>query len=324
MTTFYKDTAETLDYTVNWATALGSDTIATSSWIVPSPMTKVSDSFTTTSAIAFLTGGSVGQSYAIINTVTTAGGDTLTQTFTVVINRVVQQSGVLSLSVSNNDIILMAYEDMGVYAPGAELPTAGEMATARKRLNMMVKAWQAAGVGLWLNTEYELTLVAGRMKYSIGPGGDVLDRPLGIPEARRCDTSGNETPMTPLSRDEYMALPLKSSTGPPVNYYYDYQTPVAYLSLWPVATDLTDVIKFTGRKPVQVFVNIPDEPDFPQEWFDALHFNLALRLSPAFTVPPQRYAMIKEQAAITLQDADGFDREQDTSLYFQPASGPGR
>jgi hypothetical protein len=79
---------------------------------------------------------------------------------------------------------------------------------------------------------------------------------------------------------------------------------------------MSDRIIFTVRMPIQVFTNLDDAPDFPQEWFDALHFGLALRLCPAFGVPPQRYALIKEQAVISLADADGFDREQETSILF--------
>jgi len=145
-----------------------------------------------------------------------------------------------------------------------------------------------------------------------------ISRPLSIVEARISDVDGNETPLTVLSRNEYLTLPLKSAEGRTNSYYYDPQLTNGILSVWPVNTVLSDKIIFTFRVPVQVFVNLNDTPDFPYEWFDALHYNLALRLCSAFTVPPQRRAEIKEMAAITLQDADGFDREQEVSIQIVP------
>jgi hypothetical protein len=234
-------------------------------------------------------------------------------------------SGVTTFSVTRNDIILMAFEDMGIFAPGFQVPTAGQIDTASKRLNMMIKAWQAAGVGLWLNQLVTLPLTAAAQSYLLGPSGvdctvggitGKISRPIGIVEARGVRTDGNELPLVPQSRDEYMSLPLKSSTGPTNLYYYDPQTVNGVLYVWPVETDLTSVIKFTARTPIQDFVNIADTPDFPQEWFDALHFTLALRMCPAFKIDAKQYGMIKEQAAICIADADGFDREQGTSVRF--------
>lgn len=229
-------------------------------------------------------------------------------------------SGVTSFSVTRNDIILMAYEDMGVYAPGFELPTAGQIDTANKRLNMMIKAWQGQGVGLWLNKVGTLSVLANRQSYNLGPSGDlVIPKPLSIIECRRVDTDGNEVVMFPMSRTDYMALPLKSSAGQATQYYYDRQLVNGVLYIWQVESDLTVDLKFTYRSVVEDFVTLEDAPDFPQEWFDALHFNLALRLCPAFKVKGDQYGMIKEQAGVTLADADGFDREQETSIRFAPS-----
>jgi hypothetical protein len=234
-------------------------------------------------------------------------------------------SGITTFSVTRNDIIYMAFEDLGVYAPGFETPTAGQLTMADKRLNAMIKAWQAAGVGLWLNQLVTLPLTAGSQSYLLGPTGvdcivggvtGKISKPLSIVEARGVNVSGVELPLTANSRDEYMSLPLKSSTGPATQYYYDRQLVNGVLYVWPVETVLTTVIKFTARTPVQDFVNAADTPDFPQEWFDALHFSLAMRMAPAYKISAAQYALIKEQAGICLSDADGFDREQGTSVRF--------
>ena len=229
-------------------------------------------------------------------------------------------SGSTSFSVDRNDIILLALEDIKVYAPDFETPPPAAITRANMRLNMMIKAMQATGVGLWLNTVYTQVLVANAQSYLLGPLSipTAIPRPLGVVEARLVDTSGNELIMSPMSRDEYMQLPLKSSQGKPIQYYYDPQLDNSVFYIWPVAVDLTDVIKMTVRTPVQDFVNIADTPDFPIEWADALHYGLAMRLLSVYNVPPATAQQIMQMAAITLADADGFDREQNVAMQIVP------
>ena len=234
-------------------------------------------------------------------------------------------SGVTSFNVTRDEIIHMALEDVGAFAPDFQLPTAGMMSRSSMRLNAMIKAWQAAGVGLWLNQGFTLPLVANQSSYLLGPAGTpVTARPIGIVEARLYQTlAGTDTPMTVYSREEYMSLPLKTSTGIPTVYFFDPQTVNAVLYIWPVPVDAVNTIRMTVRTPIQDFVNINETPDFPVEWIDALHFNLALRLAPLYRCPQDLYAMVKENAGITLRDANDFDREQG-SVYFTVSEGSGR
>jgi hypothetical protein len=77
-----KDPDETLDYTVDWADALGGDTIASSTWTVPTGITRGTDSNTATTATIWISGGSADQNYSLLNRITTAGGRTREQTCT--------------------------------------------------------------------------------------------------------------------------------------------------------------------------------------------------------------------------------------------------
>lgn len=80
---FPKDPDAILDYAVDWATWLGSDTIATSAWVVPSGITEVSDTNTSTVAVIWLSGGTAGSTYNIVNRITTAGGRTEDRTIVI-------------------------------------------------------------------------------------------------------------------------------------------------------------------------------------------------------------------------------------------------
>lgn len=70
-----KDPYALLPYVVDWSLWLVTgDTIATSTWIVPSGLTVVLTTHTSTSATVWLSGGTAGLTYACINQIVTAGG----------------------------------------------------------------------------------------------------------------------------------------------------------------------------------------------------------------------------------------------------------
>lgn len=74
--TFTKDPDAVLDYTVDWGTDgwLGADTIAAVDWTVPAGLTLDSATNTTTTATAWLSGGTVDTDYTVTCHITTAGG----------------------------------------------------------------------------------------------------------------------------------------------------------------------------------------------------------------------------------------------------------
>lgn len=82
-TFFTKDPNAVLDFTVNWTTWLNGDTIATSNFTVPSGIVKDSQSNSTTSSTVWLSGGTEGSIYDVLNRITTAGGRTEDKTLTI-------------------------------------------------------------------------------------------------------------------------------------------------------------------------------------------------------------------------------------------------
>lgn len=83
-----KDPQAKLDYAVDWTAWLGSsETISTSTWTVPSGLTKSAESNTTALAVVWLTGGTVGERYALTNHIITNQGREDDRTFTVLITQ---------------------------------------------------------------------------------------------------------------------------------------------------------------------------------------------------------------------------------------------
>lgn len=71
MERFDKDPDAVLKYTRKWNKWLGTDTIATSVWVVEDGITKDSDTNDTTSATITLSGGTAGTEYTVTNRITT-------------------------------------------------------------------------------------------------------------------------------------------------------------------------------------------------------------------------------------------------------------
>ena len=80
-----KDPDEVLDYVIDWAARLGDDTVSTSTFTVPTGITKDSDTNTDTTTTVWLSGGTAGASYAIHNQIVTAGGRTMEQSVSIAV-----------------------------------------------------------------------------------------------------------------------------------------------------------------------------------------------------------------------------------------------
>lgn len=78
-----KDPDEVLDYCIDWTAALGTDTIQTSTWTMPSGLNKVSDALTTTHTTIVLSGGTLGVHYSMNNRIETVGNKIHDRTATI-------------------------------------------------------------------------------------------------------------------------------------------------------------------------------------------------------------------------------------------------
>ncbi len=85
MTTFIKDPDATLDYTIDWKKFLGTDTISSVTWVVPTGLTQVVVSNTTTTATIWLSGGTLNASYEVTNRMTSAAGRIDDRTFVITV-----------------------------------------------------------------------------------------------------------------------------------------------------------------------------------------------------------------------------------------------
>ena len=75
-------------------------------------------------------------------------------------------SGSIDFSVSRDDIITEALEQMGVLAEG-QSPSADQLTSMARTLNMLVKTWQADGLNLFAVQKLYVYLEASKSEYSL-------------------------------------------------------------------------------------------------------------------------------------------------------------
>jgi len=201
-----------------------------------------------------------------------------------------------------------------------DTPTTSQVTNASRILNAMVKAWQADGLQLWARKQTSKALTSGVASYTIGTGLTIdVPRPLRLLNAYiRDSATGVDTPLSPMPKQTYEELSLKTSSGTSSNYYYDPQLTNATIYLYPVVDTTTKTLHITYHSPFADFDSSTDTPDFPQEWYQAIKINLAYQIAPSFSVSIRERTLLRQEAMEAKASALGFDAE-DTSVIFTPA-----
>ena len=147
------------------------------------------------------------------------------------------------------------------------------------------------------------------------------NRPMRITEAVLHNfDSGNDTSLTNGSRDEYFNQSTKTSDGAVNLVYYDPQVAAPKLFVWPQADDERDYLKLYIQRTLEDVDAAANTVDFPQEWFMALAYNLAMVLGPKHGKPVTAMSTIASIAEREYQRVKAFDSEL-VSVYFGPRNG---
>jgi hypothetical protein len=174
-------------------------------------------------------------------------------------------------------LIEYAMKDAGLLQQG-DLPNSDQYAEYGNRLLDVINLWQTQGLKLWLQRDLSVPLVANQGTYSFMPGGDInMTKPLRVIQAYYLDASGNQRPLTPMSRDDYSRVSNKFQTGAVNSFFADKQQLSLTISLWnvPDAVAATGTFHPVLQYQVTNFVNLYEGVEFPQEWFMGLRWGLA-------------------------------------------------
>ena len=205
-----------------------------------------------------------------------------------------------NFEVTRDQIIQGALRLVGGLAQG-ETPTTDQYTEASEALNLLVKAWMADGLHLWAMKEQQVILTASTNTYNIGLGQTInVAKPVRVVQAFLRDaTSSVDIPMRIITRDEYTRLGNKSSSGRPIQLWYEPLGSYGVIHVFPTpsSTDAsTSSIYIVYQRPFEDFDASADTPDFPQEWQEALKYGLAVRLATEYGVPPNDRVLLKKEA----------------------------
>lgn len=184
-------------------------------------------------------------------------------------------SGSTDFTLTRDQIISEALEQLGAIGIG-ETPSAADVTSCSRSLNMMIKAWETQGVHLWTNAEQTVSLVVGTESYNLSP------KPAMIKQIRLVNSAGIERPVRIISRSDYNLIPNKEATGKINQVCYDDQLTTGTIYVWPSPDDATDTLKVTYNRKIEDFDASSDNPDLPQYALLAITLNLAVQVAPKY------------------------------------------
>ncbi len=222
-------------------------------------------------------------------------------------------SGVTTFEPTTSQFIEWAYNLLGIAQEGEALtPTMYQ--NGLRALNGCIQTLSAFP-HLWTATDGSVTLIADTPSYIVSP------RALRVLECRY-RLNGIDVPMTMFSRQEYYDQPNKTtSPSIPVNFYFDPKVATGTLYLWPCPSAQAAAqyeIHFTYLKFLEIQDATNQTLDIPQQWAEAIAFNLARRLMTQYPInDPNLSANLLAQAGEYWTRMTAWDNEP-ASLFMQP------
>jgi hypothetical protein len=108
-----------------------------------------------------------------------------------------------------------------------------------------------------------------------------IPRPLDIVHAFIKNGNDDYT-IEKYQRDRYWDMSRKNWSSRPTAFYYEPTSPNGNLYVNYQPTDFTETLELVYHRPIEDFDTATDTPDFPQEWYEAVKFGLALREAPSY------------------------------------------
>tara|TARA_B100001287_G_C22523818_1_gene454002 strand:- start:61 stop:729 length:669 start_codon:yes stop_codon:yes gene_type:complete len=175
-------------------------------------------------------------------------------------------SGSKNFELDVSDYIEEAFERCGV-----EVRTGYDLKTAKRSLNLLLADWANRGLNQWTIKQTTVTCTSGTASYNLD--ADTIDI-LSVVVRRDNTDYGIER----LSRDEYLNIPDKTSTGRPSQFFLDRQiTPV--LKVWTTPENSTDQLIFDRLVRIDDADTFKNTMEVPFRFYPCLAAGLAYYIS---------------------------------------------
>ena len=203
-------------------------------------------------------------------------------------------------SSTNFELDVAEYIEEAFERCGLEAKTGYDLQTARRSMNIMLAEWANRGLNQWTIEQRTQAVTVNDSEYSLGT--DLIDI-LSLVVRR----SGTDFTMTRISRDSFLNLPNKTSTGRPTQYFLDRQiTP--NLKLFPTPENSTDVIVYDALTRIQDADAQVNTMEIPFRFFPCLTAGLAYYI--AMKRAPDRIQLLKTVYEEEFERAMAEDRDR--------------
>ncbi len=222
-------------------------------------------------------------------------------------------SGTTSFFPDNTDVLLEAYDRCGIRPASL---TTDHLASGYRSMNLVQQTWANRGVNLWTVDLLTVQLVQGQSTYTL-PADTIMVRDCYISQP----TGGFLTDrlLYPISRNDYAAIPNKSSEGEVNTFWFNRQTPAPEMVLWLVPAadaNITTLKIYRNRQIQDSNITGGQTADIPYRFIEAYCADLAARLAQKFA--PQMWMPLKAEAAMAWQEASSEDSER-VPFYIAPS-----
>ena len=183
---------------------------------------------------------------------------------------------------------------------GLEARTGYDLKTAKRSLNLLFADWANRGLNQWTIKQRSFTVTNGDGETDLG--ADVIDI-LSLVVRR----SGTDYALSRISRDEYLSIPTKTTTGRPTQFFVDRQIN-PNLKMWPLPDNNTDVVIYdalTRMDDADTYVNTVD---MPFRFYPCLAAGLAYYI--AMKKAPERLQILKPIYEEEMNRAMDEDRDR--------------
>ena len=200
------------------------------------------------------------------------------------------------------DYVEEAYERCGL-----EVRTGYDLRTATRSLNLLLADWANRGLNRWTMQQTSQAITAGTSNYNLGI--DTIDI-LSAVIRTGSGTTQTDISLSRISRDAYLSITNKNSTGKPKQFYVDSQiNPI--VKLWPTPDSVETYTLIFDR-----LVRMDDADaatntlDVPFRFYPCLAAGLAYYI--ALKRAPERVQILKAVYEEEFERAASEDRDRAT------------
>jgi hypothetical protein len=189
------------------------------------------------------------------------------------------------------------------------------IASALRSVKFLFSEWQTLGIKQFQIVERTQATTAGMASFTLTAGDqDIVNMVL-----RR---SGADSPMTRISRQEFIEIPKKEENGRPDRYcvYREYNQ--VTIKLWRRGENTTDTIVYEAYRRISDPGRLANTLQLPVHMLDAFASGLAMRLAQKWK--PERYDQLRNEyggrdypnrIGGRLELARGEDRERSDTVF---------